>query len=737
MRKTLFLPVLDSAILLCSAIIVVIIVTGGFSLALGSVSVQAHGLGNPLIFLISLLALRRVLGGTFFRDSLGFRLVTFLGIRSQSALRRFFTSPVFRRRVLLGLGILCILTLLAWFGAPLQSGLTGRYYDNPDWSGSPIRIARDRAFDLSRMMREFPDISEYYSIHWSGSLLIPQTGTYQFGTRSDDGSTVTVNGQIVVDNSGVHGLQEQVGTITLSPGIVPVQIRYMQDSVSSDLAIWWTRPGRSPEPLSKASVFAEESITSSQLWRYQLYQGGHWIIAFVWALIIGLVCLGSLPQHVKKLIFFRTTPGKFLMFVVLNGIVLNLIMFWIGQPLRERYDLGIKMNTGWYCTRFLLTSPIHDRYDSWLYLYRAREFLSQPQSTTVYTELNLRQSLKFQYPPTSVLLVEPFRWLTVDQFIRVCNFFSWLMILASIPMLAHLLTLSQRYYRVPALIPDWKARLLVTGIVVVTFYPLTSSFRVGQIQTWLYVCFIGALWAWLTDKKGAAGALVGLICIIKPQMGLIMLWGILRKQWRFVGGVLVTTGVAAAGSLAMYGWANHVDYVRFLSRISKLGESYYPNQSVNGLLHRLLFNGTNVVPQGSVYPPYHPIVYWGTMLSSACLVAAALFWRRKDATVRTDILDLSIAVLSFTMASPIAWAHHYNLILPIFTIVLTATRASSVSPWKRLVLAGTFMLCSNCYHLANALAVTHWNVLQSTLFFGALLFLGYLYYLRLRLSRPH
>ncbi len=85
------------------------------------------------------------------------------------------------------------------------------------------------------------------------------------------------------------------------------------------------------------------------------------------------------------------------------------------------------------------------------------------------------------------------------------------------------------------------------------------------------------------------------------------------------------------------------------------------------------------------------------------------------------------------MASPIAWEHHYGILLPIFA--LFAPLCLAQRPFGRCsgwYLLSAFFLTSQRLDLTNRLADTHLNILQSYLFFGALLMLGMLY----RQTRP-
>ena len=74
---------------------------------------------------------------------------------------------------------------------------------------------------------------------------------------------------------------------------------------------------------------------------------------------------------------------------------------------------------------------------------------------------------------------------------------------------------------------------------------------------------------------------------------------------------------------------------------------------MNGLLHRLLFNGSNLQFEGDRFAPFAPVVFAGTVVSSLLIVALALFGRVAPAA-RGGPLDLCAALLAAVMASPVA-----------------------------------------------------------------------------------
>jgi hypothetical protein len=156
------------------------------------------------------------------------------------------------------------------------------------------------------------------------------------------------------------------------------------------------------------------------------------------------------------------------------------------------------------------------------------------------------------------------------------------------------------------------------------------------------------------------------------------------------------------------------------------GESYATNQSMNGLLNRLLFNGNNLIWDDKSFAPFNPIVFTGTVLSSLALVGLS-FFSRWGPSRKVGADDFACCLLVATMASPVAWEHHYGILLPIF-IWLWFCKSESPVPGRRITLiALAYILASDNIELFDGLAsVPVLNVFQSYLFFGALLVLMFL-----------
>jgi hypothetical protein len=103
-------------------------------------------------------------------------------------------------------------------------------------------------------------------------------------------------------------------------------------------------------------------------------------------------------------------------------------------------------------------------------------------------------------------------------------------------------------------------------------------------------------------------------------------------------------------------------------------------------------------------------------MTSLALLAAALF-RRGNKGDPDRTFDFCTMTLSITIASPIAWEHHYGTIFPIFAVLL----ASVIGDRRRLLLLiVSYVLISNFIPVTNQLADTVFNVVQSYLFAAAI-----------------
>ena len=86
-----------------------------------------------------------------------------------------------------------------------QRGITATFYPNTHWSNEPALVRVERQINLDFMTADSASLPQQeFSVEWSGWLRTDRDGQYTFATRSDDGSTLEIDGHLVVDDGGVH-----------------------------------------------------------------------------------------------------------------------------------------------------------------------------------------------------------------------------------------------------------------------------------------------------------------------------------------------------------------------------------------------------------------------------------------------------------------------------------------------------------------------------------------------------
>jgi uncharacterized membrane protein len=269
---------------------------------------------------------------------------------------------------------------------------------------------------------------------------------------------------------------------------------------------------------------------------------------------------------------------------------------------------------------------------------------------------------------------------------------------------------------------SWRAAV-ATAFAAFFFMPITLAFSLGQAQIFLDLFFTLLVLFWIEGRERPAGGLMALLTMVKPQFGLLLLWAALRRRWNALASGAVTLGVGGAVSLAVFGVRNNLDYLGVLAGLSRKAQSHYANQSIFGLLNRAIFNGENMPYHPYVYPPFVPWIYVVTLATTAALVLLALAypWRQRAG----GMADLAAISVVSVIATPMAWEHHYGVMLPLFVWLWFAVYRRGSGSVRALALA--WVLIADFLSPFNFFAaVPVANLLQSYMFFGALLLLGLL-----------
>jgi hypothetical protein len=82
----------------------------------------------------------------------------------------------------------------------------------------------------------FPDRTEFFAVNIQGSFRVSQPGRHAFRLKADDGAQLFIDGQLVVDNDGMHEAISRRGEVELSGGLHRIRVWYFQ-GVRYELAL--------------------------------------------------------------------------------------------------------------------------------------------------------------------------------------------------------------------------------------------------------------------------------------------------------------------------------------------------------------------------------------------------------------------------------------------------------------------------------------------------------------------
>ena len=123
-----------------------------------------------------------------------------------------------------------------------QNGLLGKYYNNMLFDGEPIltRVDKEINFDIEGGSFHEMVNADQIAVIWTGKLLPPESGMYEIGTGSDDGTRLYLNDKLIVDNWGEHGVDYKTATVELKKGgNYDIKIEFYENSGDAAAILAW------------------------------------------------------------------------------------------------------------------------------------------------------------------------------------------------------------------------------------------------------------------------------------------------------------------------------------------------------------------------------------------------------------------------------------------------------------------------------------------------------------------
>ncbi len=151
-------------------------------------------------------------------------------------------------------------------------GLRYSYYEAPswpnqgevDWDGmEPVEVGT-----AATVHHQYGTRRERYGLVFTGMLRVPEDGSYEFRTRSDDGSGLYLDGALVVDNFGNHAPQDKRSQIIeLQQGMHELRITFFENGGGEELQAGWSGPGFDSRSFLAEELFHGGSVPRPQGWQ--------------------------------------------------------------------------------------------------------------------------------------------------------------------------------------------------------------------------------------------------------------------------------------------------------------------------------------------------------------------------------------------------------------------------------------------------------------------------------------
>jgi hypothetical protein len=144
------------------------------------------------------------------------------------------------------------------------AGLDYRYYEGtwsvlPNFDGlTAAKQGNVTNFDLTPRNR-----NDNFAFRFTGYVNVPSDGTYTFFTASDDGSKLYIGTTEVVNNDGLHGLQERSGTIGLKAGKHALTVAFFEGGGGESLSVSYSGPGVSKQAIPASALSRTVGITGN------------------------------------------------------------------------------------------------------------------------------------------------------------------------------------------------------------------------------------------------------------------------------------------------------------------------------------------------------------------------------------------------------------------------------------------------------------------------------------------
>lgn len=104
------------------------------------------------------------------------------------------------------------------------------------------------------------DLTQWFAIHFQGSLNVTAAGTYDLCLLAGDGAQLYLDDNLVVNNDGVHDSTEKCESMGIEPGEYKLDVLYFQAAAGErGLQLLWAKDGGEKVVIPRENLFPPEA----------------------------------------------------------------------------------------------------------------------------------------------------------------------------------------------------------------------------------------------------------------------------------------------------------------------------------------------------------------------------------------------------------------------------------------------------------------------------------------------
>jgi hypothetical protein len=358
--------------------------------------------------------------------------------------------------------------------------------------------------------------------------------------------------------------------------------------------------------------------------------------------------LSSLPEVLSPDItsqsYGRNRPGSRVVFFVEWALLFAALLYCGGRVLPRAWQhLNTDFPNYYVTARLLREGYSTSRVYEWIWFQRQKDHMGISRSDQPVVGF-------VPHTPFSALLMWPLTYwppLTAKRIWIVFNFLLLGAVAALLRSLTHL---------------PWRRLALLLALS----YPLLRNFEYGQYYIVLLFLITAALLLYLSDKRFAAGALLGMACGLKIFPGFFVLYFARKRDHNAILGLVAGALTTVIASVWAFGLALHWTYLTQVLPWALRGDAMDPYSlglpSLSSLLHRLLLFEPEWNPHPLVYSPLAFAILL-PLLQLLVLAPAIYLAIPKNRNSRQVQLEWSAFLVGLLAISTLPASYHFTLLI--------------------------------------------------------------------------